>query len=247
MPELWVMEIDGSNMKMVTEIDRWSGKPSWSPDGSRIAFEAYSDIKSEELEDCNSLFGCQDVYILDLRTGEITNLTKEPSRQYLPAWSPDGARIAFIRTITSRVEDLWVVDIDGKDARQLTTNGHIYNKPSWSPDGTRIAYVINTPNVSNKLWVVDVDASNSVDISHDHRWINWPAWSPDGEKIAFGAWSEEDRDSNIWLVDSDGTSPIQLTHVPADYTYISWVVGDARSAVEHSSWGYVKRNHRPTD
>ena len=238
--EVWVMDFDGTNMEMITETDAPSGSPSWSPDGSQIAFTGTSEEESDECDPVAWPEGCNDVFVLKLESREIRNLTREPARTYLAAWAPDGTQVAFVRSKTERTGELWVVNVDGSDLRQLTRNAQIRTKPSWSPDGSRLAYS-NLGDGSESIWLVDVGGSTPVEISNECNWMTWPAWSPDGDRISYSCWSEGDRDSDIWTMNVDGTDSIQLTHEPAEYTYISWIRGDdVASVVERLSWGRLK-------
>src|SRR5262249_10068266 len=66
---------------------------------------------------------------------------------YSPAWSADGKRIAFLRSMSApnfRYDnDVFVMNADGSDQRRLTLFGNVFfpNPPAWSPDGTKIAFV----------------------------------------------------------------------------------------------------------
>ena len=93
---------------------------------------------------------------------------------YAPAWSPDGARIAYVSK-----GDLWTADADGTHRVLLTKDA---DQPAWSPNGRRLAFV-------RRGWVTTV----RVDGADERRLARGahPAWSPDGERIAL------DRDDAI--------------------------------------------------
>ncbi|MDH5567988.1 MAG: S9 family peptidase [Myxococcales bacterium] len=93
------------------------------------------------------------LYVLDLATQTLTQVTSGDFDDAEPAWSPDGTRIAFVSNRTQDPDanyntDIWVVKADNRDrgARplQITTNPGPDATPSWSPDGTRIAHNANT-------------------------------------------------------------------------------------------------------
>ena len=93
---------------------------------------------------------------------------------YAPAWSPDGARLAFVT-----LGDLWVADADGTHRAFLVPRG---NDPAWAPDGRRIAF-----SRDGFVWTVRADGLDERRLARgDH-----PAWSPLGRRIAF------DRDGQI--------------------------------------------------
>ena len=100
-----------------------------------------------------------------------------------PAWSPDGAKLAFAGD-----SGIFLMNADGTGAVQLTTGGM---EPSWSPDGSRIAFVMlqwdstgNDPGLYPRIAVVNTDGSGFARLS-DGPYDDSPAWSPDGTRIAF--------------------------------------------------------------
>jgi Tol biopolymer transport system component len=109
-----------------------------------------------------------------------------------PAWSPDGAQLAF------QYEDgLGVVNLDGTGARPLLSNrgDHTFTEPEWSPDGKTLAF--GAVNVEDGISVVDITTGQERRVTQDCS-IE-PSWSPDGRKIA--CWSFSVKGSAIHAVD----------------------------------------------
>ncbi|MGH2723758.1 MAG: phosphodiester glycosidase family protein [Actinomycetota bacterium] len=157
-----------------------------------------------------------DLLTVDPATGSVTNLTQTPGAQELdPAWSPDGARIAFARKLaTNPSPDIYVRDAVGNELR-LTQDfgGPIDRQPAWSPDGTRIAWTrsIHFQGVS-QIFTMNADGSGATAVTDavSGRFDSSPAWSPDGSRIAFVS----DRDSgfpDLWVANADGTGRERLT------------------------------------
>ncbi len=96
--------------------------PTWSPDGTRIAYHSLSKIA-----------------VLDLTTGIETRL--ESMNGLLPGWSPSGDRIAFVSHESSTYTQLYIMDADFSNVTQLTdyADSSVY-WPSWSDDGTLVAF-----------------------------------------------------------------------------------------------------------
>jgi Tol biopolymer transport system component len=116
--DVWTMNIDGTGARAVTNFPPSDGNaqaPAWSFDGKRLAVQsAVGDPKNEKTHIGN-------IWIVDLATGAATKLAphNEPYLDELPAWFPDGKRIAFQSNRTGRWE-VWVMNADETGAKQLT-------------------------------------------------------------------------------------------------------------------------------
>jgi hypothetical protein len=131
-----------------------------------------------------------------------TNLSTDASRNDRdPAWSFDGARIAFSRDDDVN-EDIWVMDRDGTNQVQLTTHsaGDIW--PAWSPDGAKIAWTSKRTGFW-EIWVMDANGGSKMQITSDESPLGnlHPSWSPDGTKIAIHSGRDGGGDAEIVVVD----------------------------------------------
>jgi Tol biopolymer transport system component len=167
--ELYVVNADGTDPRRLTTHPGYDGDPQWSPDGDWIAFTGDDGlylIRPDGTDRKRLLPGdvpyargwspdgrqllFEDIHadpavgieiaILDVETGEMRNLPDERGHDLLPAWSPDGERIAFLATADCRRTgectahepwEVWVMDADGKNARPITEGG--FGPPSWAP------------------------------------------------------------------------------------------------------------------
>ncbi|MBT8397525.1 MAG: PD40 domain-containing protein, partial [Gemmatimonadetes bacterium] len=128
-------------------------------------------------------------------------LTSHPARDFLPAWSPDGSKIAFT-TDRDGNEEVYVMNADGSNPVNLTNNSasDVVWAGGWSPDGTRI--VFQTGRTGNsELYVMNADGSDPVNLTTSHLQEKGGAWSPDGTKVVF--W--QDPLGDIFVINSDGT------------------------------------------
>lgn len=116
--QIWIMSADGSDPRQVTRFTKAQGAPqcpSFSPDGRRIAVQS----EVEDPRDPKRQIG--HIWIVELSTGQATRLGEhaDPYRDELPAWFPDGKRIAFQSDRTGPWE-IWVMNADGTGARQIS-------------------------------------------------------------------------------------------------------------------------------
>lgn len=137
------------------------GSPSWSPDGTKIAF---SSFRSEN----------HDIYVMNLDGSEQMNLTMNPGRDLDPAWSPDGTQIAFC-SFRGRQFDIYVMYADGSEQTNMTPNAMSGMAPVWSPDGSRFAFH-SFQNGKYSIYAMNTDGSGQTLLTGGEA-FNWePSW-----------------------------------------------------------------------
>ncbi len=130
--------------------------------------------------------------------------------QVEPAWSPDGARVAFASAREGSF-DIYVMDADGNGTTRLTTSKENDRRPTWSPDGTRIAFARNVDE--SRLFVMNADGTGARRVTDDAAPESEPAWSPDGAWIAYTRRQPGTEVREIWLVRPDGSEQRPLTRL----------------------------------
>lgn len=203
--DIYVMAADGSHVQRLTDDGADEGGPRWSPRGGWIAY-----VKMEYFSDQALIENpAWDIYVMNVDGTQQTQLTKGPSNELEPAWSPDGTRIAFISDRNGQNFDIYVMDADGSNVKQLTDDSANEFGPVWSPDGKQI--VFNSDRNGNvQLFMMSLDGTHLVELTENDSNSAYADWSPDGERIVF----ESDRDTgeaNIYVMDADGSNVRQLT------------------------------------
>lgn len=184
------MNADGSNVEPLVGMDHFAGNPTWSADGSVVAFDHF----------IGSMEGNR-IYVVPASGGTATELVGLDARD--PSYSPDGTKIAFEHR---DAPGIGVMDADGSNVAAVTIgdSGNAGDfDPSWSPDGTKIAFTR-----AHQIWSMNADGGSPMQLTSLPADASYPTWSPDGTQIAF------ESDNDIWVMDQDGSDAVNITNTP---------------------------------
>ena len=126
-PMVYVMDINGKNIRKLTNAGRYNSTPSWSPDGKHLTFAS--------LDRAKGAFDVMRISINGMKLERLTSARKKNGRwanNEDPAYSPDGRHILFVSDRTGR-KQLYLVNPDGTNERRITHDSANYEKPKWSP------------------------------------------------------------------------------------------------------------------
>jgi Tol biopolymer transport system component len=199
--------------------------PTWSPDGSELAFASERDADHSRIWVTSRSGGRA-----RLLFPELEGVTQLHAR-----WSPlDRDRLAYIGEIGG-VQDLWLADL-GSGQHQRLTQGELerLESPRWSADGERLAFAAlprERPSASDdryEIYVLDLASGSLQRVTDDDAIDVDPAWAPDGgsllisstrETVSAGAFSA----LNLWRVWLDGSQPpLQLTRAGSSSMGADW-------------------------
>lgn len=122
LPQIYTMDADGSNLQRITD-QGYAVSPAWSPNGLLLAFSWVRHYGP-------GVLGGADIYVMDIASRQIVQLTHDGGRNDFPSWSPDGRHLVFEST-RSNTHQIWSVLADGTHLQQLTRSGS-NTQPNWS-------------------------------------------------------------------------------------------------------------------
>lgn len=164
--ELFISDYDGANVRQVTVSRSLVAGPAWSPDGTALAYTWWPPGAAPTVV-VNTLDG-RPVRRLVPPEGDVHNT--------LPAYSPDGTKIAFGSTRSGNW-DIWVANADGSGLKNLTaTSRRTDNAPTWSPDGTKIAFTSDRSG-GVRLYVMNAEDGLGLDVINTGGDVDRPTWS----------------------------------------------------------------------
>ncbi len=205
--DVYVMNVDGTNLKRLTNAPTLKFGVSWSPDGRRLVRDA---IRIDET-------GAAIVVMNDDGTFPVVLV----EGYYLfPAWSPDGKDVVVTHVTGENQSHIAIMEADGSARTDLTkVTGQFNGVASWSPDGKRLVFISDRDG-NQEVYVMNRDGSNQTRLTFTPADESWPRWSPDGSGILFD--SNLDGDQEIYLMKADGGGVRQLTFNSVEDEMPSW-------------------------
>jgi TolB protein len=197
--DLQVADWDGAGAQTILTQDEPIMSPSWSPDGSRLAYVSF--------ETRNAL-----VYVQELVSGQrrkIVNLNEQVSA---PAWSADGNSLA-LSVWRNGAKHIFTMPIAGGELRQLTDGNSINTEPAFSPDGKTLFFMSDRGG-GPQIYRVSVTGGMATRVTFEGGYNASPSVSPDGKQLAY--LSRDGGRYRIAVLDIDSQQVTYLSDGPAD-------------------------------
>jgi dipeptidyl aminopeptidase/acylaminoacyl peptidase len=257
---LWIARADGSNPRFIHELEGTNSPlPStgndiaWSPDSKQVAF--VSALPGPETKDATgdpvvitrylykpdysegyTRFNDNrrlHIFVADVATGAIRQLTSGDHYEHSIDWSPNGQELLFVSNREPNEDqffnyDIFALKLSDGSIRRLTATENAEYSPLWSPDGTRILYLgtrrgltdLETTMEDTHVWIMDADGRNRRELGADiDNRQGSHAWAPDGKSVLF---TVRERGSN------------KLYRLPVNGGQPEVLIGDRGSVVSFS-------------
>jgi TolB protein len=166
-----ISDWDGQNIQTSLTSPEPIISPSWSPDGSRLAYVSFETRKPV-------------VYVHTLSTGSRLAVADFPGSNSAPAWSPDGRSLAVALT-RDGVSQIYLISADGgAPPKRLVTSSGIDTEPQFSPDG-KYLYFSSDRGGSPQIYRLGIDGGTATRVTFDSPYNVSPRVGPDGQRLAF--------------------------------------------------------------
>jgi len=191
-PQIFLMNVDGTNPTALTNLPDGACQPAWSPDGKQLVFISPCARRAETYPGAA-------LYLMNADGSDVKQLVSLAGGVFDPDWSPSGLTFTVLQNNRPQV---YVAAPDGSNPQRLSPPVAFDRHPTWSPDGARLLFLNNTRAGRPTLYWMNKDGTfedgrNPRQVTRDLD-ADSPAWSPDGRLVAFVS------QNNLFTVPWDG-------------------------------------------
>ena len=167
---LQIADADGHNARTVFSSSNQLLSPSWSPDGSRLAYVSFEEGNSA-------------IFVQDIMQGTRTQVSARVGINSAPAWSPDGRYLALTLS-TGGSPDIYIMDAASQNVKRLTSKSSIDTEPCWMPDSKSLLFTSDRGG-EPQIYTMSVHGGKPKRLTFEGKYNAAPDLSPDGRFLAF--------------------------------------------------------------
>lgn len=167
--DIWIMKADGTSKLQLTHDINFDRDPTWSPDGTKIAYMKNTDV---------SYSGPSNIYVMNNDGTNQINLSNSSFQDFHPSWSPDGNQIAFVTNSGDHFPEIYTMRPDGSDRKRVTFVSQVDSGiplfyayfPSWSPNSKRIIFTrVPTNNANMEIFSLDIKTNRLENLTNNSK------------------------------------------------------------------------------
>ncbi len=210
--DIYLMNLDGSNVIRLTEDPARDEQPVFSPDDTKIAFVSERN-------------GNPEIYIMNVDGSGLKRLTTNSVADRSPSYSPDGRTIVYSSatfTPAGSVTDIYTMDADTGDNKTRLTTSTAYDsksQPSYSHQGDVLVYTGVSASPNYEIFTLNLQTGTSTAVTNNDWHDSSAHFSPDDSQILFQSYRQPPpegpypkiENNDIFIIDRDGNNEIQLT------------------------------------
>lgn len=167
---LYLVDLSGKNLRLLSESPFPDTTPRWSPDGKQIAFVSERSERNEN------------IYLIDPKSQALRQLTQDPAADYDPAWSPDSQSLIFVSE-RSGTANLYSYDLSTRQTSALTKTTTEKRSPDLSPDGKAVCFAERQASGRWQLVLQQLESGQRQVITQDQQWVGVPRWKNKSQLI----------------------------------------------------------------
>jgi Tol biopolymer transport system component len=189
--DIFAADLDGTNLKRLTDAPGYDAEGSYSPDGTRIVFTSFRD-------------GDAEIYIMNADGRNPRRITRTPGYDGGPFFSPDGKQIIYRSDRKGNdLLQIYLNNTEGTAERALTQDEFVNWGPYFHPDGHHLIYATSRHGHTNyELYLMDVDTGQLQRITYHEGFDGLPVFSPDGQRLMWtSSGRTADRKSQLFIAD----------------------------------------------